>query len=264
VPQKWFDMHPIEDIELPPFLPNDLDDVPEIAKRISTYTMMPTTEWAIETGEWKNIVQAYLASISFVDHYVGQVLDALEASEYADNTIVVVWGDHGYAVGDKNRFAKMSLWETSTKTTLIIKPPKSSGKQVSNRPVSLVYLYPTLVEMCGLPKNPLNQGNDITPLIKQPDANWEHVALTTFGPNNHAVKSDRFRYIRYEDGSEELYDHSTDPNEWNNLAENPFYSDIKNKLKARLPKHNAKWSPVSEYRSNEYFKTLTEGAVQGG
>lgn len=262
VPQKWFDMHPVEDIELPPYLPNDLDDVPEIAKRISTYKMMPTTDWAIKSGEWKNIVQAYLASISFVDHYVGQVLDALASSEYADNTIVVLWGDHGYAVGEKNRFAKMSLWETSTRTTLIIKPPKSSGRQISNRPVSLVDLYPTLVRMCGLPENPQNEGNDISPLLKEPNAQWEHVALTTFGLNNHAVKDDRFRYIRYEDGSEELYDHRTDPNEWNNLAGNPFYTDIKSALSAHLPKENAKWSPVSEYRSNEYFNALTEKAKQ--
>jgi len=263
VPQKWFDMHPIDNIELPPYLPNDLDDVPEVAKRISTFEMMPTTDWAIESGEWKNIVQAYLASISFVDHYVGQVLDALEASEYADNTIVVLWGDHGYDVGEKNRFAKMALWETSTKTTLIIKTPESSSKAVSNQPVSLVDMYPTLVKMAGLPENPLNEGHDITPLITNPNADWEHVALTTFGPNNHAVKNERFRYIRYEDGSEELYDHSTDPNEWNNLASNPFYSDVKDRLKAKLPQQNAKWSPVSQYKSNEYFKALTEKAAAG-
>jgi len=262
VPQKWFDKHPIDDIELPPYLSSDLDDVPDIAKRISTYDMMPTTDWAIESGEWKNIVQAYLASISFVDHYIGQVLDALESSEYADNTIVVLWGDHGYDVGEKNRFAKMALWETSTKTTLIIKPPGFSSGLKSDRPVSLVDLYPTLVKMAGLPENPLNEGHDITPLITNPNADWEHVALTTFGPNNHAVKNERFRYIRYEDGSEELYDHSTDPNEWNNLASNPFYSDVKNELKDRLPKENAKWSPVSQFKSNTYFKALTESSQQ--
>lgn len=206
------------------------------------------------------MVQAYLASISFVDHYVGEVLEALEKSQYADNTIVVLWGDHGYDVGEKNRFAKMSLWETTTKTTLIIKPAKNSVKSVSNRPVSLLDLYPTLVKMCGLPMNPANQGHDITPLLHNPQEKWDKVVITTFGPNNHAIRSDRYRYIHYEDGSEELYDHTSDPNEWYNLAGNPSYRAVKNELKKRLPDVNAPWSPVSQYTSNDYFKKLTENA----
>ncbi|WP_318249037.1 sulfatase [Paraglaciecola chathamensis] len=260
VPQKWFDMNPIDEIDLPPYLKEDLNDVPEIAKKITEFKMMPTTDWAIKNGEWKNMVQAYLASISFVDHYVGEVLDALEKSQYADNTIVVLWGDHGYDVGEKNRFAKMSLWETATKTTLIIKPAKNSVKSVSNRPVSLLDLYPTLVKMCGLPANSANQGHDITPLLHNPQEKWDKVAITTFGPNNHAIRTDRYRYIHYEDGSEELYDHSSDPNEWYNLAGNPSYRAVKNELKKRLPDVNAPWSPVSQYTSNDYFKKLTENA----
>ncbi|WP_016956570.1 sulfatase [Catenovulum agarivorans] len=261
VPQKWFDMHPIEDIQLPPYLKNDLDDVPEIAKRITEFKMMPTTEWAIENNEWKNIVQAYLASVSFVDSCVGMVLDALENSEYANNTAVVLWGDHGYDIGEKNRFAKMALWETSTRTPLIIKPPKSQGKQVSAQPVSLLDLYPTLISMCGLPANPQLEGRDITPLIAKADTQWQHAAVTTFGPNNHAVKTDRYRYIRYEDGSEELYDHKTDPNEWKNLANLSQYQDIKQDLRKHLPKENAPWSPVSQFRSNDYFREITDKAV---
>ncbi|MGJ8693550.1 MAG: sulfatase [Thalassotalea sp.] len=260
VPQKWFDLHPIEDIVLPPYLTGDLNDVPEIAKRIAEYKMMPTTDWAIENGEWKYMVQAYLACVSFVDSCVGMVLDALEQSEYANNTAVVLWGDHGYDVGEKNRFAKMALWETSTRTALIIKPPKSSGKQVSSRPVSLLDLYPTLVKMCGLPENPDNQGKDITPLLNKPDALWEHAAVTTFGPNNHSIKTDRYRYISYEDGSEELYDHENDPNEWHNLAAESRYQSIKERLMVYLPKENVAWSASSQFKSNEYFKTLTEAA----
>ena len=260
VPQKWFDMHPIEDIELPPYLKGDLDDVPEIAKRITEFKMMPTTDWAIETDQWKYIVQGYLASVSFVDACIGRVLDALDNSEYANNTAVVLWGDHGYDVGEKNRFAKMALWETSTKTPLIIKPPKGSAKQVSSRPVSLLDLYPTLVKMCGLPANPKNQGQDISPLLVNPNAEWQHAAVTTFGPNNHAVKTDRYRYIRYEDGSEELYDHLDDPNEWNNLASSSKHQQIIAQLQTRLPKENAAWSPLSQFRSNDYFKAITEAA----
>ena len=263
VPRKWFDLHPVEDLALPPFLEDDLEDVPDIAKRITDVPMMPTTEWAIENGEWKNMVQAYLASVSFVDYCVGIVLDALEDSDFANNTAVVLWGDHGYQIGEKSKFAKMALWERATRTPLIIKPPRSTGKQVSHRPVSLLDLYPTLVTMCGLPENPDTQGNDITPLLIDPDASWQHAAVTTYGPNNHAVKTERYRYIRYEDGSEELYDHESDHNEWKNLADDPAYKEIKARLVAHLPQENAIWSPVSYYDGNDYFKDLTENARSG-
>ncbi|CAM3971776.1 MULTISPECIES: sulfatase [Pseudoalteromonas] len=261
VPQKWFDMHPVEELELPAYFKNDLDDVPEIATQVSELPMMPTTEWAIESGEWKNMVQAYLASISFVDSCVGTVLDALEKSEYADNTAIVLWGDHGYQLGEKGKFAKMALWERATRTPLIIKPPKSSGGQVSNRPVSLLDLYPTLIKMCGLPENPLNQGQDLSPLLNNPDAQWEHAAVTTYGPNNHAVKTERYRYIRYEDGSEELYDHENDKNEWHNVAEADEYKNVKARLSAFLPKENASWSAASYYTGNPYFSDLTERSL---
>lgn len=260
VPKKWFDLHPVEDLALPPFLEEDLDDVPEIAGHITDVPMMPTTEWAIENGEWRNIVQAYLASVSFVDSCVGIVLDALEDSEYAENTAVVLWGDHGYQIGEKNKFAKMALWERATRTPLIVKPPKSTGKQISNRPVSLLDLYPTLIAMCGLPDNPDIQGNDISPLLSDPNASWRHAAVTTYGPNNHAVRTERYRYIRYEDGSEELYDHEQDQNEWINLADDPAYTEIKARLVTQLPKENAAWSPVSYYDGNDYFDALTKRA----
>ncbi len=260
VPKEWFDLHPVDDLALPPFFAHDLDDVPEIAKAITDVPMMPTTEWAIENGEFKNIIQAYLASVSFVDYCVGIVLDALEDSEFANNTAVVLWGDHGYQIGEKSKFAKMALWERATRTPLIIKPPRSTGKQVSNRPVSLLDLYPTLVKMCGLPEKSDVQGNDITPLLSDPDAPWQHAAVTTYGPNNHAVRTERYRYIRYEDGSEELYHHEEDQNEWKNLAEDPAYKDIKIRLASHLPKVDATWSSVSYYDGNEYFDELTRKA----
>ncbi|WP_440877047.1 sulfatase [Thalassotalea sp. PLHSN55] len=260
VPKKWFDLHPVETLTLPPYLKNDLDDVPDIAKRVTELPMMPTTEWALENGEWRNMVQGYLASVSFVDACIGTVLDALEASDYANNTAVVLWGDHGYQIGEKSKFAKMALWETATRTPLIIKPPKSSSAKVSDRPVSLLDLYPTLVKMCGLPANPANQGNDITPLITNPNAPWQHAALTTYGPNNHAVKTERYRYIRYEDGSEELYDHQNDQQEWQNLAGDVDYQEVIASLKAHLPQENEKWSAVSYYEGNAYFKQLSDKA----
>lgn len=269
VPQRWFDMHPVDQITVPPFFQDDLDDVPEIAKKIADHPMMPTTEWAIENNEWPHIVQAYLASVSFVDYCIGIVLDALESGPYANNTAVVLWGDHGYHLGEKSKFAKMTLWERATRTPLIIKPPKSqiknSVKRESSKPVSLLDLYPTLVKMCGLPNNPQNQGNDISPLLTDPDAKWPHAAVTTYGPNNHAVKTERYRYIRYEDGAEELYDHLADANEWQNLANDPALAQIKEQLRAYLPKENAAWSPVSYYTGNDYFaeKTLQANPEHG-
>jgi arylsulfatase A-like enzyme len=262
VPQKWFDMHPIENITLPPYFEGDLEDVPDIAKAITELPMMPTTQWAINNGEWRSMVQAYLASVSFVDSCIGIVMDALEASEYANNTAVVLWGDHGYQIGEKSKFAKMALWERATRTPLIIKPPKNQIKsqQVISKPVSLLDLYPTLIKMCGLPENPQNQGNDISPLLTDPNSIWNKVALTTYGPNNHAIKTERYRYIHYEDGSEELYDHTKDSNEWNNLASDSDYVQIKARLKTHLPTENANWSAVSHYNGNPYFQNLTKKA----
>ena len=267
VPQKWFDMHPADSLALPPYLKNDLDDVPNIAKAISDHPMMPTTEWAIKNGEWRNMVQGYLASVSFVDACIGIVLDALDASAYANNTAVVLWGDHGYSIGEKSKFAKMTLWERATRTPLIIKPAKSQrssdspeGIQITNKPVSLLDLYPTLVKMAGLPENKQNQGNDISGLLKDPNQKWEHAAVTTYGPNNHSVKTERYRYIQYEDGSEELYDHQQDGDEWNNLATDPAYEQIKQALRKHIPSKPAKWSLVSEYNGNPYFRNLSEQA----
>ena len=264
VPQKWFDMHPTQDIVLPPYLRNDLEDVPEIARLIADHPMMPTTEWAIEKGEFRNIVQGYLASVSFVDSCIGIVLDALEQSEYADNTAVVLWGDHGYQLGEKEKFAKMTLWERATRTPLIIKPPKSKGKQVSNKPVSLLDLYPTLVKMCGLPANPTNEGRDLSPLLDDPNMPWEHAAITTYGKNNHAVKTERYRYIRYEDGTEELYDHKVDRDEWKNLANIPAYDEVKRTLAKHIPADNAPWSEMTYYDGNKYFLKKTQEAGAKG
>lgn len=254
-------MHPTEGIVLPPYLKDDLDDVPEISKMIADHPMMPTTEWAIQNGEFRNAVQGYLASVSFVDSCIGIVLDALEKSAYAENTAVVLWGDHGYQLGEKDKFAKMALWERATRTPLIIKPPKSKTNQVSNKPVSLLDLY-TLIKMCGLPANPTNEGRDLTPLLMDPNAPWEHVAITTYGAKNHAIKTERYRYIQYEDGSEELYDHNIDRDEWKNVANDPAYSEVKKVLTNYVPKENAPWSKMSYYNGNEYFtkKTIEAGA----
>lgn len=249
VPQKWFDMHPIEGIVTPPYNKNDFDDIPEISQKIHTMPMMPTTDWAIESGEWKNIVQAYLACVTFVDYYIGEVLTALENSEYAENTIVILWSDHGYRLGEKGSFAKHALWNEATNAPMIIKAPGIKSGQVSASPVELLDIYPTLLDLCSLPANERNEGKSLKPLLQNTGYGQENYAITTYGKNNHAVVTEGFRYIQFYEGSEELYDHSNDPNEWNNLAGKDI-NENKQKFKHLLPKTNAEASPKMKSMPN--------------
>jgi len=215
--------------------------------------MMPSTEWAKESGEWKKIVQAYLACISYVDYELGRVLDALENSKYADNTVIVLWSDHGYRLGEKGTFAKHALWETATKAPLIFAGPNlPKGKKI-DAPVEMLSIYPTLLELSGLPAYKRNEGYSLVDMMQQNKGLAEAKAITTFGMNNHAIKMDKYRYIQYEDGKEEFYDHRLDPNEWNNEAGNLKYKRQIEKMKALLPKVNAKWDASSNYTFQPYF-----------
>ncbi|WP_282040853.1 sulfatase [Winogradskyella flava] len=253
VPQKWFDLYPLEDIETPPYKSDDLNDIPPVGMQINDLPMMPSTEWAKESGEWKKIVQAYLACISYVDYELGRVLDALESSKHADNTFIVLWSDHGYRLGEKGTFAKHALWETATKAPLMFSGPNlPKGKKI-DAPVEMLSIYPTLLELSGLPAYNRNEGKSLVAMMQNDEGISKAQALTTFGMNNHAIKKDGFRYIQYEDGAQEFYDHSTDPNEWNNEADNPIYAQKIKELKALLPKVNSKWDSESNYTFQPYF-----------
>ena len=252
-PKKWFDQYDVDKIALPQYDPDDFNDLPEIAKRIAYKGMMPTTDWAIESGEWRNIVHAYLACISFVDHQVGIVLDALQNSEYHDNTIVVLWSDHGYEIGEKGSFGKHTLWSESTKVPLIFKIPDFKSPKSIGQPVELLDLYPTLLDFAKLPKNPLNEGKSLRSFIEG-NADDEAIAITTYGKNNHSMINQSYRYIRYEDGSEELYDLSVDPDEKNNIADRPDLNALKQSLMLQFPEKNVPWAVPSFNTVNEYFK----------
>ncbi len=253
VPQKWFDLYPLESIETPPYRADDLDDIPAVGREINNLPMMPTTDWAIKSGEWKNIVQAYLACVSYVDYELGRVLDALENSKHADNTIIVLWSDHGYRLGEKGTFAKHALWETATKTPLIFSAPNlPKGKKI-DAPVELLSIYPTLLELSGLPAYARNEGKSLVTMMQKDEGLEDSNALTTYGYNNHAVRTNQYRYIQYEDGTQELYDHNNDPNEWKNLAGKPEFKDVIEELKLLLPKTNAKWDEKSMYKFQPYF-----------
>jgi arylsulfatase A-like enzyme len=253
VPQKWFDLYPLDKIETPPYKSDDLNDIPNIGLQINDLPMMPSTEWAKESGEWKKIVQAYLACVSYVDYELGRVLDALESSKHADNTIIVLWSDHGYRLGEKGTFAKHALWETATKAPLLFAGPNlPKGKKIT-APVEMLSVYPTLLELSGLPAYKRNEGKSLVTMMQKDEGLQDAYALTTFAMNNHAIKKDGYRYIRYEDGTEEFYDHSKDPNEWYNEASNPKYKSKLATLKAFLPKENSKWDEKSNYTFQPYF-----------
>ena len=238
-PEKYFKMYDREKITLPPYKKDDLTDVPK-AGNATINDGYPRTEWAIENNQWKHIVQSYLASITFVDHKVGQVLDALEASPHRDNTIVVLWSDHGYHLGEKNTFQKHTLWERSAKVPLIVKlPPSLEGQMTKgrcDRVVGLIDLYPTLVDLCGLPANDKAVGHSFKTLLKDHDSTWHHPALTYLKDGGKSIRTSRYRYIEYADGTAELYNHSDDPNEWNNLIADPEYADALKMMREKLAK----------------------------
>ena len=217
-PQEWFVMHPRQRIRLPLIDEHDTHDLTTYGKNLTTLEhVAPEHNWVKESGEWTHAVQAYLASTSFADHCLGIVLDALSKRADADNTIICLFSDHGFHLGEKERWAKRSLWEDGTRVPMIFAGP-TIEPAVCDRPTGLIDIFPTLLDLTGQPKDATHEGQTLTPLLEDPSRDWERPAITTFGKGNHAVRSNRWRYIRYVDGSEELYDHSKDPHEWTNLA----------------------------------------------
>lgn len=242
VPRPYFDQFPPAEIVLPRVLENDLDDIPQAG--IAMAKPNGDHRRVVEADQWEHAVQGYLASIAFADAQIGRLLDALDAGPHAGNTIIVLWGDHGWHLGEKSHWRKFALWEEATRVPLVIVAPnvtEPNGR--SERTVSLLDLYPTLIDLCGLPSRPNLEGESLTPLLLDPAASWNRPVVTTHGRGNHAVRSERWRYIRYADGSEELYDHEADPREWTNLAEDPRLQSIKAELAKHLPKTDAPDAP---------------------
>ena len=195
----------------------------------------------VECGELRPAVQGYLSSIAHADALIGGLLSSLDKSPYGNNTVIVFWSDHGYHFGEKQRMAKRSLWERATRVPLIVVAPgitKVGGR--CSKPVDLMSIYPSLVELCGLPARPEIEGVSIVPLLRNPKAKWNHAAITTHTKGSHAVRSEQWRYIRYANGDEELYNHEHDPEELNNLADRPQYSSVKKNLSRCLPVEGGK------------------------
>lgn len=218
VPQMWFDMYPLDTIILPEVLDDDLDDVPHPEMGLNFYAA-PEHSVIVERKLWRSLVQAYLASISFVDHCVGEMLNGLEQGPNNDNTIVILFSDHGFHLGEKQHWAKRTLWEETTRVPLIIAGPGIQAGQC-DKAVGLIDLYPTLCELTASPMPAGLDGHSLGPLLNDPDGDWRHAAYCTFEPGDLSVRTEHWRYIRHPDGAEELYDHRTDAHEWHNLAGN--------------------------------------------
>ncbi len=242
VPEKYFDQYPLSDIVLPQVKEDDLDDVPPIGRRMAR----PEGDHAkvVATGNWEKAVQGYLASITYADGQVGRLLDALDRRPDKQRTIVVLWTDHGWHLGEKLHWRKFTLWEEAGRVPLVfVVPGLTTPGTRCGRTVSLLDIYPTLADLCGLPVGKHLEGDSLRPLLADPQAPWDRPVVTTYGFGNHAVRSERWRYIRYHDGTEELYDHQTDPMEWYNLAGDPKYDDVKRQLARWLPKVNTPEGP---------------------
>ena len=264
VPDRFFDLFPLEDITLPPYLKNDLDDCGPFIKSMKTddpwYTRLERLREAYSGDRgWKRWIRGYLASVAFADEQLGIVLDALAASPYKENTIVVFTSDHGFHMGEKQLLTKKTVWEESTRVPLIVRAPGvTPADRECGHPVSLIDLYPTLVDLCNLPNDPNKNGNgtpldghSLRPFLEKPDnGKWDGpvVALSVIDGNipvevggiapkdqqHFTVRSRHWRYCLWSGGEEELYDHRDDPHEWHNLADRPEHSAMRADLRGRL------------------------------
>ena len=237
VPKKYYDLFPLDTIQLPPTREDDLKDVPPAGIRMAK----PAGDHAtmLKSGRWKEAVQAYLAAIAYCDAQIGRLLDAYDQSPYKENTIVVFWSDHGWHLGEKEHWRKFALWEEATRMPFIwVAPGVTKAGGVCDRTVDLMSVYPTLCSLCGIEKPQHLEGEDIKPLLLDPKAKWDKPAITTFHRNNHAIRTAKWRYIRYADGGEELYDHDKDEYEWTNLAQDAKYAAVKKELSKLLPTTN--------------------------
>lgn len=249
VPPKWFELYDEQRLSLPDSPLSDLDDLPDNFLSINNYAVAPTHAEVLKHSRQRSLTRAYLASISFVDHCVGVVTKALQQSRHADNTIVVLWSDHGFHLAEKQHWAKRTLWEESTRVPLLIAGPGIGGGSDCREPVSLLDVFPTLVDLCDLPANPHLEGVSLLPQLKDSTAARRYPAITSSYFGNHSIRTKNWRLIVYEDGAQELYDHRTDSDEFNNLADDPAHTAIRDELMQWVPSN-----PVPEVKTRSERK----------
>lgn len=247
--QKWFDLFPPEkDIKLPAYLESDRDDVPFFSWYLYWDLPEPRLSWLKEANQWKNLVRSYLASTTFMDSQIGRLVDALDESGEASNTVIVLWSDNGWHLGEKNITGKNTLWKHSTRVPLIFAGSGVTPGGRCSQPAELLDIYPTLIDLCGTPSQPGLEGHSLMAQLKNVKAKRQWPAITTANQNNHAVLTDKWRFIRYADGTQELYNEQKDPNEYTNLAADPKYKKVITELSQWLPKKNLPPAPGSAHR----------------
>lgn len=261
--QKWFDLYPDDDSVLPTILEGDRTDTPRFSWYIHWELPEPRLKWVKENNQWRNLVRSYLASTSFVDAQIGRLLTALEESGHAENTIVVVWGDHGWHLGEKEITGKNTLWDDGTRVPLLFAGPGIAKGQRCTQPAELLDIYPTLIDLTGVSNRNDLEGLSLLPQLKNANAKRERPAVTSHNQGNHGVRSERWRYIHYADGSEELYDMINDPNEWKNIVGDPAMKPIIDDHKKWLPKIDLPPAPNSANRILTYDKNVDEAIWEG-
>ncbi len=243
-PKKYFQRFVDAPASLPPIALDDLDDLGPAARNWALKAVTAGSHATVlKHKQWRAAVEAYLACTSFVDHQIGRLLDALDKSKLGDNTVIVLWSDHGWHLGEKQHWGKWTGWERSTRVPLIIVPPKNLASRFApggsrcDRTVSLIDMYPTLTALCGVDAPKDLGGESLLPLLRNPKLATDRSVATLFNPGNASLRTERWRYIRYADGSEELYDHGAATAETKNIAKaNPT---VVEKLRARLQKQLA-------------------------
>ncbi|MFA6543432.1 MAG: sulfatase [Limisphaerales bacterium] len=262
-PPKWFELYPDATLQMPPVKPADRDDTPRFSWYLHWRLPEPRLETLEHYGEWRPLVRAYLASTSYMDAQVGRVLDALDATGRANDTVIVLWSDHGWHLGEKAITGKNSLWDRSTRVPLIFAGPGIVKSSKCGRPAELLDIFPTLLDLAGMPARPDLEGHSLVPQLKNAAAPRAWPAITTHNKGNHGIRTEQWRYIRYADGSEELYDMKRDPNEWDNLATAPQHMKTKAELAKWLPKKDVPAAPGSQHRVFSYDPVTEEVVWEG-
>jgi sugar lactone lactonase YvrE len=239
-PRRFFERFQSTPGVLPPVQADDLQDLGPVGRR---WALEPITagrhETTVRHDQWRAAVEAYLACISYVDHEIGRLLDALDKSDARDNTIIVLWSDHGWQLGEKKHWGKWTGWERSTRVPLIVAPHKNAADQFGvgatcAQAVGLIDIYPTLGDLCQLNVPAGLSGISLRGLLEQPHLSTAREVLTMFNPGNVSLRNNRYRYIEYANGEQELYDLQEDPNEFDNVADNPQYAAIRASLQEAL------------------------------
>lgn len=217
--------------------------------------------WSTQSeAMFKRATRAYMASSSFADDCVGVILEGLEKSPHRENTIVVLWGDHGWHLGEKLRYRKATLWAESTRAPMLIRLPGMTEREDCLHAVNLLDLHPTLVELCGLAKREAIDGRSIAALLEDPNQKWPYPTVTTGGFGNHSVVYEKWHYIERRDGTNELYNLKTDPLEHKNLivAQDPMSAKVIEHLRKSIPQNAVPELPknASNNKSSELDQTI--------